>query len=74
MAGGVAACQGLAKTARDKGRAWIGSPDGEDLQINFKPPWSEHRLGEGPGKCCGVRARVPGRGLQSSECVWAPGI
>ena len=72
--GGVAARQGLAKTARDRGRAWIGSPDGEDLQINFKPPWSEHQLGEGPGECCGVRARAPGRGRLSSACLWGPGI
>ena len=72
--GGAALLQGLAKTARDRGRPWIGSPDGEDLQINFKPPWSEHQLGVGPGECGGGRARAPGRGRLSSACLWGPGI
>ncbi len=35
--------QALAKAARERGRPWIGSPDGEDLQLNFKPPWRAPR-------------------------------
>ena len=59
--------QGLAKTARDRGRPWIGSPDGEDLQINFKPPWSEHQLGGAGrgrrGACARARSRAPDLGV-----------
>ena len=72
--GGAALLQGLAKTARDRGRPWIGSPDGEDLQINFKPPWSEHQLGGAGRGLRGACARAPGRGRQISECSWDLGI
>ncbi|CAK0873066.1 unnamed protein product [Prorocentrum cordatum] len=28
------------KVARDQGRLYIGSAEGEDLQVSFRPPWS----------------------------------
>ena len=28
------------KNARDKGRKYIGSSEGEDLQVNFRPSWT----------------------------------
>ena len=64
--------QGLAKTARDRGRPWIGSPDGEDLQINFKPPWSEHQLGGSRARAARcVRARqVAGARARSARGIW----
>ena len=68
--GGAALLQGLARTARDRGRPWIGSPDGEDLQINFKPPWSVHQLG-GAARCVRARARqVAGARSRSARGIW----
>ena len=28
------------KAAREKGRPWVGSTEGEDLQLHFRPIWS----------------------------------
>ena len=64
--GGAALLQGLARTARDRGRPWIGSPDGEDLQINFKPPWSVHQLG-GAARCA---RQVAGARSRSARGIW----
>jgi hypothetical protein len=30
----------MAKTAVDAGRQWIGSTEGEDIQVSFRPSWS----------------------------------
>lgn len=32
--------EALAKVARNEGRKWIGSAEGEDLQVNFRPSWT----------------------------------
>ena len=32
--------ESLAKVAHNEGRKWIGSAEGEDLQVNFRPSWT----------------------------------
>ena len=32
--------EALARVARNEGRKWIGSAEGEDLQVNFRPSWT----------------------------------
>ena len=32
--------EALAKVASSEGRKWIGSAEGEDLQVNFRPSWT----------------------------------
>ena len=33
--------EALARVARNEGRKWIGSAEGEDLQVNFRPSWTK---------------------------------
>ena len=32
--------ESLSKSARDKGRKFVGSSEGEDLQLHFRPTWT----------------------------------
>ena len=37
---GMLKVESSAKVAKNQGRAWLGSTDGEDLQTNFRPSWT----------------------------------
>eukprot|EP00959_Pyramimonas_sp_CCMP1952_P470702 9497131-Pyramimonas_sp.AAC.1 len=37
----MAMFEAAGRVARDKGRLYVGSADGEDLQKNFRPAWSK---------------------------------